>query len=37
VYLRKYGRFYAIKQIQWTTGDNYAEVELLQLDNTPTS
>lgn len=37
VYLRKYGRFFAIKQIQWTTGDNYAEVELLQLDNTPTS
>ena len=31
VYLRKYGRFYAIKQIQWTVGDEYAEVELLQL------
>lgn len=31
VYLRKYGRFYAIKQIQWTVGDDYAECELLQL------
>lgn len=31
VYLRKYGRFYAIKQIQWTVGDDYAEVELVQL------
>lgn len=31
VYLGKYGRFYAVKQIQWTVGDDYAEVELLQL------
>lgn len=31
VYLRKYGRFFAIKQIQWTAGDEYAEVELLLL------
>lgn len=31
VYLRKYGRYYAVKQIQWTVGDDYAEVELLQI------
>jgi hypothetical protein len=31
VYLGKYGRFFAVKQIQWTVGDDYAEVELLQL------
>lgn len=31
VYLGKYGRFYAIKQIQWTVGDDYAEVQLLQI------
>lgn len=31
VYLRKYGRYYAIRQIQWTVGDDYAEVELIQL------
>ena len=34
VYLRKYGCFFAIKQIQWTAGDDYAEVELLQLEST---
>lgn len=31
VYLSKYGRYFAIKQIQWTVGDEYAEVELLLL------
>jgi hypothetical protein len=31
VYLSKYGRYFAIKQIQWTVGDDYAEVELLLL------
>ena len=31
IYLGKYGRFFAVKQIQWTVGDDYAEVELLQL------
>lgn len=31
VYLSKYGRYFAVKQIQWTVGDEYAEVELLLL------
>ena len=31
VYLSKYGRYFAVKQIQWTVCDEYAEVELLLL------
>lgn len=32
VYLRKYGRFFAVKSIRWNAGDRYSEVELIKLD-----
>lgn len=32
VYLRKYGRFFAVKSIHWDTDSPYSEVELIQLD-----
>lgn len=32
VYLRKYGRFFAVKSIRWDTDSPYSEVELIQLD-----
>ena len=32
VYLRKYGRFFAVKSIRWDTNNPYSEVELIQLD-----
>lgn len=31
VYLSKYGRYFAIKDIKWTVGNDYAECELLML------
>lgn len=31
VYLAKYGRYFAIKDIKWTVGNDYAECELLML------
>lgn len=32
MYLKKYGRFFAVKSIRWNTNNPYSEVELIQLD-----